>query len=476
MRGALVTMVVVALAAPGAAGATTVSGSLTGAKLPKKGKGVAAVRAIQVESGTVAGAKRTRTGSFSLNLPPARYLMLASTTPFRGTKASPDGPPVRVKVTKKAKKKLKIRVKKTKRKRRHRAHSAARPGFVDVDYPAIWVQHFDTTQMSAEWRVMGKGMADMLITDLASIGGPPGCPTSPVVVEREHLDEVIAEIERSNSPAFDPSTAIPRGHLTEHNMIVSGKLRTDGDKVFVDATVQDLRSGRTFTTTASGSAGAIFEVETELAGNLRQIICFPPAPGNDAPPPSTCGVTRQVCVQPPAGPPKSYAGAVSGTEEDPITKLKIEWNGNVTMTYTDRHNAGQGDAPPGDYWYFAPSGGSLHVNLSKPATDGDHCVWQGEVDVPIYTAGGDQSSVRADSGAPEYWLAGGFGPSDKVHFTGAGSDCQGEGDWNLYGMAYMFSGHAQKSASTTLIGSNTSGGGDAYTTQVTWQWSLGPQY
>ena len=85
---------------------------------------------------------------------------------------------MRLRVTNKPKRKLKVRAKKKKR-RKHTAHGAARPGFVDVDYPAIWVKHFDTSSMSAEWRVMGKGMADMLITDLAALGGPPG-PAPPV--------------------------------------------------------------------------------------------------------------------------------------------------------------------------------------------------------------------------------------------------------------------------------------------------------
>lgn len=79
MRRALLLGLVVALVAPGAAQATTVSGTLTGAKLPKKGKGVAAVRAIVLETGTVGAARRTSTkGSFSLQLPPARYLLTGS--------------------------------------------------------------------------------------------------------------------------------------------------------------------------------------------------------------------------------------------------------------------------------------------------------------------------------------------------------------------------------------------------------------
>ena len=471
MRRALVLAFLVAFAVPGTATATVVSGSLTGAKLPKKGKGVAAVRAVTVETGTVAAAKRTRTGAFSLQLDPARYLVIASLTPFRGRKASADGPATRVKVTTKAKRKLKVRAKR--RKKKHKAHRSARPGFVDVDYPAIWIKHFDTSAVSVEYRVMGKGMADMLITDVAALG-PPACPTAPVVVEREHLDDVIAEIQRSNSPAYDPSTAIPEGHLIEHNMIITGRLRTDGDTVIADATVDDLRSGRTFTTSASNSAGSIFELEQDLAGKLASIICSPPPPATDVPPPLTCGLTRQTCG-PPAGPPKAYAGSVSGSEVDPITSLSVTWSGSVTLAYEDRHSSGQGDSPPGDYWYFNPSGGSLHVTLDKPSTDGDKCVWHGEADVPVHTGLGDTSSVRADSAAPEYYLIGGFGPGDQIPFTGAGSDCQGSGNWPLYGMAYLSSVHSQKSGSTSLNGSATQGGGP-YTTLVTWHWSLGPQY
>jgi len=466
---------VVALAVPGAAGATTVSGSLTGAKLPKKGKGVAAVRAIKVETGAIEGAKRTRAGSFSLSLPPARYLLIASSTPFRGRSASADGPPVRVNVTRKAKKKLKVRVKKKQRKkRRHKAHRSARPGFVDVDYPAIWVKRFDTSQVSAEWRVMGKGMADMLITDLVALE-PPGCPTGPAVVERERLDEVIAEIQLSNSPAADPSTAIPEGHLIEHNMIITGRLRTDGDTIFGDAQVQDLRSGRTFTTTASAAKDDVFEMERKLAANLGQIICFPPPPVTDVPPPATCGITRQACLPTPAGPPKAYAGAVSGSEIDPITGFKLEWSGSVTMTYTDRHDHGAGgDEPPGDYWWFTPTGGSLHVTLSKPPTT-DDCTWQGDTTIPI-TGNGEQSSVRADSGEPEYYLLGGFGPSDKVTYTITGPDtCSGTQDFGLYGIAYLATQRSMKSASTSLAG-DAATPSDPIATQVTWHWSLGPQF
>jgi TolB-like protein len=467
----------VALAVPGTAAATVVSGSLTGAKLPKKGKGVAAVRAVTIETGAIGGAKRTSSkGAFSLLLAPARYLMFASTTPFRGRAASADGPATRLRVSSKPKRKLKVRAKKRRpKRRRHKAHRSARPGFVDVDYPAIWVKHFDTSAMSVEWRVMGKGMADMLITDLARLARP-ACATGPVVVEREHLDAVIAEIALSNSPAADPSTAVPQGHLIEHNMIVSGRLRTDGSKVMADATVEDLRSRRTFSTSTADSAGDIFALEQDLAAKLAAIICSPPPPATDVPPPLTCGLARQTCGPgPPAGAPKDYAGSVSGSEVDPITSLSISWSGSVTMAYEDRHASGQGDSPPGDYWYFNPSAGNLHVTLDKPSTDGDKCVWHGEADVPVHTGLGDTSSVRADSEAPEYYLIGGFGPGDQVPFTGAGSDCQGSGTWGLYGMAYLYSVHSQKSGSTSLSGSATQGGGP-YTALVTWQWSLGPQY
>ena len=143
------------------------------------------------------------------------------------------------------------------------------------------------------------------------------------------------------------------------------------------------------------------------------------------------------------------------------------------MTYTDRHNTGQGDAPPGDYWYFAPSGGGLHVTLDKASTEGDPCVWHGEADVNVAVGQGEQSSVRADSSEPEYFLQGGFGPGDQIPFTGAGSTCDGSGNWPLYGYAYLFSVHAQKSSSTSLTGNASVS--DPYTAN-SWNWSLGPQY
>jgi hypothetical protein len=472
VRRALLLGLVVALAAPGAAQATTVSGTLTGAKLAKKGKGVAAVRAITVETGVVGGAKRTRTGSFALQLPPARYLLLASTTPFRGRSASADGPAMRLRVTNKPKRKLKVRAKK-KKHRKHKAHHAARPGYVDVDYPAIWVKHFDTSDANVELRVMGKGIADMLITDLSAFG-PPSCPTAPVVVEREHLDAVIAEIDLSNSPAADPSTAVPRGHLIEHNMIITGKLRTAGTKLTVEANVQDLRTNRTFPTSVSGDANSVFDLETQLVAKLKALICFPPPVIQDQPPPSTCAPTRQTCNPLPTGHPISYNGSVSGTRRHVQEGLDmtINWTGPVNYGYVERHAMGQANAPPGDYWYFQPTAGTVHVTLNAVV---DKCSWSGSADFNVSTGSENTSSVQADTAAPYYFLQGLFAPGDQVPFTKTGDpSCDGTGTWPLYGMAWATSKDATPSSSTTLVGSADQDYGDGLTDH--WSWNLGPQF
>ena len=76
-----------------------------------------------------------------------------------------------------------------------------------MTYPATWVQHF-VVSGPAEASVLRKGIADMLITDL---GDPIKKKCDGVLVEREHLDLIIAEQRLSRSPLIDPATRIRPG-------------------------------------------------------------------------------------------------------------------------------------------------------------------------------------------------------------------------------------------------------------------------
>ena len=470
-RAGLLGLVLV-LAIPVAAGATTVSGSLAGAKLPKKGKGVVAVRAVNVESGRVGGARRTRTGAFSLQLAPASYLVIGAIVPRRGKSSVASTRPLSVRVTTKPKRKLKVRFKK-KRKRHHKkAKSANTPGVsVDVDYPAIWVKRWDVSDANVELRVMAKGMQDMLVTDLVSMG-PPTCSKPLTVVDRDAWDVILAEQRLQQSGAVDPSTAVQPGRLIEPNVFVTGKLRTSGDQVTLDAQIEDTLAHRTYTATVSGAALRIFQLETQLAAKLGNLLCNPP------PPEPTCQL-RQVCqgppgpvTPPPAGHPATYTGTVTGSRhhvQDTSIDTTISWSGPVTYGYVERHQVGQGNAPPGDYWWFQPASGSLHVTVSGHIGD---CVLSGATDIAVSTGAENTSSVQADTATPYYFLQGIFGYADAVPYTATGPSCNA-GSEPLYGMAWLSTTDALPSSSTTLTGTadqNLGPGLDDH-----WGWSFSPQ-
>src|SRR5262249_6706519 len=131
--------------APAAIAATpaTLTGKLTGATLPRAGKGVVPVYAVRLSDGrVVAGAYASASGRFTLRPPAGSYALLAALIPLRSSHA----PVERVAdfVTAKAGKRVTLKPTLKKRKKKRGAKgSVARAAFVNVDYPAIWVKTFD---------------------------------------------------------------------------------------------------------------------------------------------------------------------------------------------------------------------------------------------------------------------------------------------------------------------------------------------
>lgn len=450
MRRALLLALLLAFASGGAAQATTVSGTLAGIKLPKRGHGLTAVHAVDLETDAVVGADRASRGKFALKVPPGVYLLVGTVTPFHGRTAPKDAVSKPLRVTRKRRRGLRLRVR---RHRRKKARAAARPGFVDVPYPAIWVQHFDVSDASAEFSVMAKGMSDMLITDLVALE-PPACPQHFAVVDRDRIQEVLDEQRLQQSPLVDPSTRVRPGRLIEHNTIINGRIATAGATMRIDAQVHDLRTGRVDAVSVSGPDSDVFALEQALVGKLAPIVCNPPSqqPPPAPPPP------------PPPSHPSAYSGSVSGSYSGNGTT--VSWSGSLTASYTGRH-AGSGNA---DYWYFAPSGGTLHVTVDNPSAD---CSIHGAADIPVTTGqSGDMIAVQADTTTPSYEMFAEFAPTDAVPITTSGPSCSGQGSWPLTSVPYLRTTQPQQSSSPALSGSASQDQGGGTTAQ--WQWDLSP--
>jgi hypothetical protein len=444
----LVVVMVGAGAATPAGAATTIAGSLGGAKLPAKGVGVTSVRAVAADTGVVAADARTASGRFVLKVKPGAYVLLATTTPFRGS-AGVDRKVDAIKVANGTSRRLRLSLVRRgghiARKRKHKGRAAAGPSFVSVTYPAVWVQHFAVSGPE-EASVLRKGIADMLITDL---GDPIKKKCDGVLVEREHLDLIIAEQELSRSPLIDPATRIHPGHLIGHNRIVSGTLTISGATATLTVTVTNTTTGVQRSVTHTGAAGeGIFDLEKSVVDDVAKLICDPPAR----------------YVGPVSGSIPAFAGGVSGT---------FSWSGTISLVLDHLGPAPSG-SPAGEYAFFRPEGGTVHLALDM--VDG-HCTGHGETDIGV-DPGGGLSSVQQGVTEPTYTLYAAFGASPGIAFSWTGGTpaepCANDGTLPFGAGLPVLATAALKSASTTLAGSTT----DAYpgvAGSVHREWSLVPQ-
>ena len=450
MNARLLGLVVAAVALAGAAtpadAASTISGSLGGGGLPAKGAGVASVRAVAVDTGIVVDDARLRSGRFSLRVPSGSYVLLAATTPFHGhagVDRKVDG--LRV-ASGSAARKLRLSLHRRGRHvaRRRKAHASAGPSFVSVTYPATWVQHFAVSG-PAEASGLRKGIADMLITDL---GEPIKKKCDGVIVEREHLDLIIAEQKLSQSRYADPSQRIPSGHLIGHNRVVSGTLTISGATATLTVTVTNTTTGITRSVTHTGTVEGFFDLEKSVVDDVAKLICDPPAR----------------YVGPVSGSIPAFAGGVSGT---------FSWSGTVSLVLDHLGPAPSG-SPPGQYAFFRPDGGTVHLALDM--VDG-HCTGHGETDIAVDPSGG-LSSVQQGVPQPTYTLYAAFGASPGIAFAWTGGTpaepCSNDGTLPFAAGLPVLATPTLKSGSTTLAGSST----DTFPGlmgSVHREWSLVPQ-
>jgi TolB-like protein len=124
------------------------------------------------------------------------------------------------------------------------------------------VLYFDNRTGSADYDALGKGLAAMMITDLAAV-------EELQVVEREHLEEMLKELERQRSSYFDQSTAVKAGKLVGAQYILAGQITAVKPRVRLDTRVIDVETSRVVKTAqVTGDEDRFFELQQKLARNL----------------------------------------------------------------------------------------------------------------------------------------------------------------------------------------------------------------
>jgi hypothetical protein len=338
--------------AAGAAKPTTLTGTLGGAQLPAAGKGVVAVRALHLPDGRVlAGTYASRRGRFTLKPPGGSYAVLVSVVPAPGSGTKPVER-VTSFVTAKPGKRVVVRA--TPRQRRHRRarRVTARAAFQHVSYLALWVRQWQVPP--GELQVMRRGMANMLITDLAPVVERCGGG----IFDRDAWDLLLAEQRLQQDPRFDPASRVQTGRLVVPNATLDGRITVTGSTMTLTATFHDQRTGRRATASVSGSADTLFDLEQALVRKLERVIC----------------------VQT----PQTYAGTFTGTATSRLNQYTISWSGSLMIELQDEHGTAPTGWPAGDYAQYVIKSGSAHVKL-----DGTRgvCAAHGETDLDLAAAG-----------------------------------------------------------------------------------------
>ncbi len=271
---ALATAVFGATSAQAATKPGTFAGTL-GISVPKGGQGE--VRAISRADGRVVKTKTLgRTGAFSLTLPAGGYLVVGSVIPPKGKLLAQTQVAVslkagqkRTKTSLKARKKKKPKAKKRKSARASFVQELGQvtPGRVAVEIPSF-------TGATGELSVMNKGMAHMLITDMFGAGGAADeCDVA--VLEVEHRDDILKELELQKSPYFDQSTRVERNFI-KGDVEVRGTLKNGagGKTLEYDVQLIDKQSGNEVgRLKGTMDASDVFAGEQELAKKLNEELC-----------------------------------------------------------------------------------------------------------------------------------------------------------------------------------------------------------
>lgn len=244
-----------------------------GIAVPQGGKGE--VRAINRADGTVAAVRSVgRSGRFSLALPAGQYVVVGAVLPGRGRGRALTQTRVAVSLKRgqrRTKASLKARRRRPAKRKRARSAYAQELGQVTPGSVAVEIPPF--TGATGGLSVLNRGLPAMLITDLFGAGGARDeCGVT--VLEVEHRDDIVNELELQKSPYFDQSTRVTRNFIIG-DVEVRGTLSNGaGDESLAyDLRLIDKRSGSEVGRLTGSMTGDMFAAEQQLAKALNEELC-----------------------------------------------------------------------------------------------------------------------------------------------------------------------------------------------------------
>ena len=239
---------------------STIAGRITGAPIPPPGTGQAFVRAVSVETGEViavddADAK----GRYRVIVPKGTFAVFPTVITI-GKLFSPK--PTRVRL---------------KRGQRRVVGLPARPNAV-VLRPIVGMPDDSFTGGTGEFRVLNKGLRDMLITDLLE-ARVSGCDISLVERGAFGLAMIRQEFTLARLGLTDPATSPRPGLTISPTRGIRGRFTVAGGRMRIDAEIYKWSSKKTLhRTSVEGAQEEFFALEAVLARRLAALLCEKPPP------------------------------------------------------------------------------------------------------------------------------------------------------------------------------------------------------
>lgn len=181
--------------------------------------------------------------------------------------------------------------------------------------PTVAVLYFDYEGKSDELSTLRKGLAQMLVSDLAGGAGY-------VVVERDRLQALLDELKLGGTARMDAESANRVGRLLGARFLVLGGYFDVAGSLRVDARVVEVETGKVVKSVgATGKPDEFLAIEQKIAGELRGILAGKLPPRKDAPPPK-----RPARPKPPSrlpvGTASKYAAALDAKDRGDTAAAK----------------------------------------------------------------------------------------------------------------------------------------------------------
>lgn len=131
------------------------------------------------------------------------------------------------------------------------------------------VMSFDNRGSTGQWQWLSKGLADMLITDLSA-------SERLMIVERERLNEIVAELQLTKAGAVDSSIADQVGRIAKVDWVLFGSFLKEGDHLKIEAHILDLKTQELLRVEwVEGHPEEVLQLEKRLVQQLLKCLDIP---------------------------------------------------------------------------------------------------------------------------------------------------------------------------------------------------------